>query len=102
MLRALAKIVVALVVLYGILLAGMYAAMRRPPGDFGRAMKHVPGPLRMARPFETCWTTARAGTVDPGQPAPDFVLPTLDRTARVRLSSFRGSRPVVLVFGSYT
>ena len=102
MARTLAKIVVALMVLYGVLLAGIYAAMRRPPDDFGRVMKHVPGPLMMALPFETFWTTARAGTVDPGQPAPDFELPTLDHTARVRLSSFRGSRPVVLVFGSYT
>jgi peroxiredoxin len=34
--------------------------------------------------------------------APDFSLPTADRTRIVRLSSFRGDRPVVLVFGSYT
>jgi len=34
--------------------------------------------------------------------APDFRLPTLDRKETVQLSSYRGSRPVVLVFGSYT
>ena len=37
-----------------------------------------------------------------GQPAPDFTLPTLDTKAQVTLSSHRGQRPVVLVFGSYT
>ena len=37
-----------------------------------------------------------------GDVAPDFNLPTLDHTAMVQLSSFRGSQPVVLVFGSYT
>jgi hypothetical protein len=102
MARALARIALALVVLYGVLLAATYAAMRQPPDAFGRVMKHVPGPLMMALPFETFWTSARAGTVDAGEPAPDFELPTLDHSARVRLSSFRGSRPVVLVFGSYT
>ena len=38
-----------------------------------------------------------------GDPAPDFTLPLLgekDRT--VTLSSFRGKRPVFLVFASYT
>lgn len=33
---------------------------------------------------------------------PDFCLKRLDSDARVRLSSFRGQRPVALVFGSYT
>ena len=37
-----------------------------------------------------------------GSPAPDFRLPTLDHRSTVQLSSYRGSRPVVLVFGSYT
>jgi peroxiredoxin len=40
--------------------------------------------------------------VQAGSMAPDFTLPTLDHTATVQLSSFRGSKPVVLVFGSYT
>lgn len=34
--------------------------------------------------------------------APDFELKTQDETERVRLSQFRGKRPVVLVFGSFT
>jgi peroxiredoxin len=45
---------------------------------------------------------ARAGTLQAGDAAPDFRLPTLDHKEFVQLSSFRGSRPVVLVFGSYT
>jgi peroxiredoxin len=44
---------------------------------------------------------ARAGALKPGDMAPDFQLPTLDHRATVRLSSFRETQPVVLVFGSY-
>lgn len=62
----------------------------------------MPMPLMMALPFETLWTRARGGNVQVGDTAPDFALPTLDHSATVRLSSFRGARPVVLVFGSYT
>ena len=37
-----------------------------------------------------------------GSVAPDFDLPLLGSSVRVRLSSFAGMRPVALVFGSYT
>lgn len=37
----------------------------------------------------------------PGQFAPDFDLPTISGT-RVRLSEFRGKRPVLIEFGSIT
>jgi peroxiredoxin len=37
-----------------------------------------------------------------GDEAPDFILETYERNDRVTLSSFRGDRPVVLIFGSYT
>jgi peroxiredoxin len=37
-----------------------------------------------------------------GEPAPDFELDLHDGTGRVRLSSFRGDQPVVLIFGSLT
>ena len=37
-----------------------------------------------------------------GDEAPDFDLPLLDGSGRVRLSTFRGDRPVALIFGSYT
>jgi hypothetical protein len=82
--------------------AGLYLAMRQPPDAFGRIMKHVPMPMMLVLPFETLWNQARGGRLRPGDMAPDFTLPTLDHTDQVRLSSFRGSRPVVLVFGSYT
>lgn len=34
--------------------------------------------------------------------APDFALKTLDGTETIRLSDFRGKKPVVLIFGSFT
>ncbi len=37
-----------------------------------------------------------------GDAAPDFKLKTKDGSHEVQLSSFKGKRPVVLVFGSYT
>ncbi|HZL89959.1 MAG TPA: deiodinase-like protein [Pirellulaceae bacterium] len=37
-----------------------------------------------------------------GQMAPDFELPSADGSRSVRLSSFRGQRPVALVFASIT
>ncbi len=77
-------------------------AMRQPPDTFGRVMKHMPMPAFFLFPFETMWTQARAGALHPGDAAPDFVLPTYDKSAHVQLASFRGDRPVVLVFGSYT
>ena len=44
----------------------------------------------------------RAETLDMGQEAPDFTLKTLDGKKNVTLSHFKGKKPVVLVFGSYT
>ena len=38
----------------------------------------------------------------PGQPAPDFTLPTPDGKKQITLSDFRGKKPVVLIFGSFT
>ena len=40
-------------------------------------------------------------TLSVGDPAPDFTLKS-QHGEEVTLSSFRGQRPVVLVFGSYT
>lgn len=50
-------------------------------------------------------TAARPSTPLPkvGEPAPDFELPRADDASkRFSLASFRGARPVALVFGSYT
>ena len=38
----------------------------------------------------------------PGDLAPDFELRHVDGEKPVRLSDFRGKKPVALVFGSYT
>jgi peroxiredoxin len=48
------------------------------------------------------WTHARAGRLQTGDPAPDFSLLKLDKSANVQLSSLTAQQPVVLVFGSYT
>lgn len=80
----------------------VYAKMTSPPEQFGAFMAKLPMPFYFVLPFETLWFRARAGAVNVGDAAPDFNLPTLDKSGSVRLSSFRGSKPVVLVFGSYT
>ncbi len=42
------------------------------------------------------------GKLQPGDDAPNFKLKKLNADEEVELASFRGKRPVVLVFGSYT
>jgi len=99
------KILIVLAILLAVhltLCAGAYWAMLQPPDAFGRIVARTPLPVMMVLPFETLWNSARAGRLKRGDVAPDFRLPTLDRKATVQLSSFRGSHPVVLVFGSYT
>ena len=83
---------------------GIYAIMRRPPERFASVMARIPGPVAfLVLPFETLWKHARAGTLEVGDPAPDFILAKLDKTDHVQLSSFTSQgRPVALVFGSYT
>jgi hypothetical protein len=95
--------VVVLVVLYVLIAAVLGWAMRQPPETFGRVMAKMPGVTFLLFPFESMWVRARAGTLQSGNPAPDFALETLDKTGRVQLSSFAVKhQPVVLVFGSYT
>ncbi len=100
--RKLLLVAAILLVFQVSLCAGFYWAMCQPPDRFGQIMARTPFPLMMVLPFETMWKHARAGVLRPGDAAPDFSLPTLDHAATVRLSSLRGARPVVLVFGSYT
>ena len=80
----------------------VYAKMTSPPEQFGAFMAKLTLPFYFVLPFETLWFRARAGTVNVGDAAPDFDLERVDKSSSVRLSSFRGSKPVVLVFGSYT
>jgi len=94
----------------GLVLAIAYAGaygffayeMRQSPNQFAEVMAHA-GPVPfLVFPFESMWLKARAGALQPGDLAPDFDLPRLDHSGSVRLSSMRGARPVVLIFGSYT
>jgi len=91
-----------LVAAYIAFFSGMLLAMTRPPEQFGQVMRHVPMPLVRALPFPPMWLWARGGSLAQGDPAPDFTLPAADHRGTVTLSSHRGHRPVVLVFGSYT
>jgi hypothetical protein len=82
----------------------LYGVMRRSPEQFGKVMARIPGPVPfMIFPFETLWMRARAGTLQAGSAAPDFLLTKLDKTGQVQLSALTAQqKPVVLVFGSYT
>jgi hypothetical protein len=97
--RGLLVVAAAYVALFGAVLL----AMHQPPERFGQIMRHVPAPLVWgALPAPRMWLWARNGSLVEGEPAPDFTLSTFDHRSRVTLSSHRGQRPVVLVFGSYT
>jgi hypothetical protein len=100
--RTFRAIVVCLFALWLLFIGAIYLTMRQPPERFAAAIARMPGPAFMLFPFETLWLRARAGVLNVGDPAPDFHLRTLDKTGEVSLSSFRGSKPVVLIFGSYT
>ena len=87
---------------YFILMAGIYAGMWLPPQQFSRAASVLPvEAIFRILPVETLWKSARNGSLNPGDPAPDFELPLVHSTDKVRLSALRG-RPVFLIFGSYT
>jgi hypothetical protein len=100
--RRLLTMTAGVVVLYLAAMAAFAYAMRLPPETFSRVMMRV-GPIPfLLFPFESMWKNARQGHVHVGDAAPDFTLPLLDHSSQVTLSSFRGTKPVVLVFGSYT
>jgi hypothetical protein len=99
----LTRLLTALLVAYIAFVGLIWWAMHQPPETFGRVMSRMPAPAAfLLAPFETMWTHARAGTLLPGDPAPDFSLMKLDKIERVHLSSLTAKQPVVLVFGSYT
>jgi hypothetical protein len=99
--RKLKKVLGIFAVLYVFALAALYRVMREP-ALFGQVMRHVPGPAMLVVPFKPLWYLARAGSLRVGDPAPNFNLPTADKKSEVHLADFRGQRPVVLIFGSYT
>jgi len=101
-LRPLLRIITTLVIVYAVLVAVLFIAMKQTPTRFGSVMAKLPAISMSVLPFESLWAIARAGVLQAGDPAPDFRLPTRDKSSVVQLSSFRGHRPVVLIFGSYT
>jgi hypothetical protein len=101
--KILTRIAVSLAALYLAFASLVLWAMRQPPEKFATVMSKMPGPVPfLLFPFESAWTHARAGTLNIGDPAPDFSLMKLDHSARVQLSEINKTQPVVLVFGSYT
>jgi hypothetical protein len=99
----LARALVALLVVYAGFVALVLWSMRQPPETFGKVMSRMPGPVPfLLFPFETAWTHARAGNLETGDPAPNFSLLKVDKSATVNLAELNQTQPVVLVFGSYT
>jgi hypothetical protein len=92
----------SIAIVYMIAGAALFIAMKQQPMRFARVMSKLPTASMLVLPFESLWTLARAGDLKAGDLAPDFRLRTYDKSSWVQLSSFRGDRPVVLVFGSYT
>ena len=95
--------VAAVVACYLLFFSVVLGAMLQSPDRFGQVMKRLPAPLVWgALPAPRMWLWARSGHLSEGDLAPDFTLSTHDHKNRITLSSHRGERPVVLVFGSYT
>ena len=100
--KILARVALAFVGLYVAMTALLFGVMLQSPGRFAGTMKHLPWPVFAALPFKPLWQVARAGQVSIGDMAPDFSLESPDHKSSFRLSSLRGEKPAVLVFGSYT
>jgi hypothetical protein len=100
--RGVVLVLLVLAVLWGTASAALYRIMRRPPEAFARVMAKLPDAVFLLFPFETMWTQARAGTLQPGDPAPNFTLTKLDHSDTVQLAALVSQKPVVLIFGSYT
>lgn len=83
-------------------LCAVFLAVMRHPSTFGQVMRRTPEAAFFVLPFKQLWFIARAGSLSVGDPAPDFRLNASDKKSLVQLSSFRGQKPVVLIFGSYT
>ena len=99
----LARIAFGLLVSYVTFFGVVLAAMLQTPERFGQFMRRVPQALVWGGlPAQRMWLWARRGTLGPSSLAPDFTLARYGQEGSVTLSSFRGQRPVVLVFGSYT
>jgi hypothetical protein len=85
--KVLPRVAAVLVLAYAGFATLVVWAMHQPPETFGQVMAKMPGPVPfLLFPFETAWLRARAGSLHPGDIAPDFSLMKLDKTARIQLS----------------
>ena len=101
--KILLRVGVGVVILYLAFGALVLWSMHQPPERFAKVMSKMPGPVPfLLFPFETAWLRARNGHLNMGDPAPDFSLAKVDKTAPIQLSVLNQHQPVVLVFGSYT
>ena len=100
--RTFLKYFIPVLGIYVILTCGLFVTMLQPPAVFGHIMSKLPTVSYFLFPFEPMWLVARRGHLKVGDSAPDFNLKTVDGARDVRLSSFRGQKPVVLIFGSHT
>jgi hypothetical protein len=100
--RRVLKILLIVPLAYLLLVGGFFVAMHQTPDVFSSVMAKTPSVVFPVLPFRQMWLRARKGKLRVGDGAPDFSLETYDGKSRVQLSDFRGSKSVVLVFGSYT
>ncbi len=105
--RLFLKIFAALAVLYVLFIGTLLALAAWSPQSLAKVVARIPssespGPLFMLVPLKPIMLLARSGRLRVGDTAPNFQLTTPDGSQTVQLSDFRGQRPVVLVFGSYT
>ncbi len=91
---------------YRPILRDLHQEMKASPGQrptmrqaLGSRIDTFPPELRI--PIQTFMTRCEMGP-RVGEEPPDFFLKRMGSEERVRLSSFRGKRPVAIVFGSYT
>jgi hypothetical protein len=105
--RWLKRIAAGLVIMYLAIAAVVWVVVSLPPARFAAIMSKLPtsenpGPLFLVIPIGPLMMLARSGHLHPGDTAPDFRLHVLHSQETVQLASFRGRKPVALIFGSYT
>jgi hypothetical protein len=101
------RIAAAFVAVYLCLAAVIWVVVSLPPARFAKIMSKVPtaenpGPVFILLPIGPVMMLARSGHLKAGDMAPDFRLRAAHSQETVQLASFRGQKPVALVFGSYT
>ncbi len=77
------KIAGALVALYAVITAALFAVMLQSPDKFAGTMKYVPWPAFVVLPFKPLWNVARNGHLAVGDMAPDFSLESPDHKQHV-------------------